>query len=309
MDTCGPFPIQTPHGKSFFHVILDDHSNYGSTALLAHKDEAVAHYLSTEASWERKSGNKVLVVRSDGAGEFTGGDLKAHFISRGIQHQVTAPYAHAQNGKAECYIRTLEETAQTLLAESGLPSSFFGDAVLTAQYLRNRLPSSTLPSGSTPFFVMENCKPDLSHLRVWGCQCFVLIPAKIRPKGGPKRFEAIFVGYEEGRIGWRVRDLNGKYHFSRDIVFNENVRGSLRHSTVIPTSPTVTCPTPPLDTSSASPPPTSSPPPVIPVPRRSTREPTLTTRGVDHATTIRERDERLARLRAARVSRSGVSGF
>ncbi|KAF5380167.1 hypothetical protein D9615_006100 [Tricholomella constricta] len=29
MDTCGPFPVQTPHGKIFFHTILDDHSNYG----------------------------------------------------------------------------------------------------------------------------------------------------------------------------------------------------------------------------------------------------------------------------------------
>ena len=39
--------------------------------------------------------------------------------------------------------------------------------------------------------------------------------------------EAIFVGYEDNRIGWRVCDLAGKHHFSRDIVFNENTLGHL----------------------------------------------------------------------------------
>ncbi|KAK7460605.1 hypothetical protein VKT23_009325 [Stygiomarasmius scandens] len=39
--------------------------------------------------------------------------------------------------------------------------------------------------------------------------------------------EAIFVGYEEHRIGWRVHDINGKYHFSRDVIFNESAYGRL----------------------------------------------------------------------------------
>jgi Reverse transcriptase (RNA-dependent DNA polymerase) len=74
---------------------------------------------------------------------------------------------------------------------------------------------------------MKNTKPDLSHLRVWGCQCFPSIPPELRTKGGPRQYEAIFVGYEDNRIGWRVRDLAGKYHFSRDVVFNENTPGHL----------------------------------------------------------------------------------
>jgi len=41
-------------------------------------------------------------------------------------------------------------------------------------------------------------------------------------------FEAIFVGYVEHRISWRVRDLQGKYHFSWDIIFNESSSGRLK---------------------------------------------------------------------------------
>ena len=70
----------------------------------------------------------------------------------------------------------------------------------------------------------------LVTLQVWGCQCFVAIPPELWTKGGPRRFEAIFVGYEENRLGWHVRDLNGKYHFSHDIIFNELVPGCLSPS-------------------------------------------------------------------------------
>ena len=148
--------------------------------------------------------------------------------------QVTASYAHAQAGKAKHYVRTIEDGIQTLLADAKLPPSFWGDAALTTQYLRNRLPTSTLPPNITPYEIMHGTKPDLSHLRVWGCQCFPSIPPELRSKGGPRRYEAIFVGYEENRIGWRVRDLAGKYYFSRDVVFNENVPGHLSPTCGLP---------------------------------------------------------------------------
>lgn len=35
------------------------------------------------------------------------------------------------------------------------------------------------------------------------------------------------MGYEEHPKGWCVRDLSGKYSFSNDVVFNENVSGRL----------------------------------------------------------------------------------
>ena len=145
----------------------------------------------------------VLTVRCGGELELTSGKMGAHLTSKGITLQRTVPYAHQQNGKSEHYIRTLEEGGQALLADSGLPMSFWLDAVLTRQYLINRLPTSTLPSNITPFEVITaGEKPNLSHLRVWGCDCFVAVPDEIRGKAGPKRFRAIFVGYEEHRLGW-----------------------------------------------------------------------------------------------------------
>jgi hypothetical protein len=148
-------------------------------------------------------------------------------ISKGIDVQITAPYAHSQNEKIERYIHTIEDSIQTLLVDSKLPLSFWGDAALTFVYLRNRITTSTLPEDKTPYEETNHSKPDLSHLQIWGCQCFPTIPPELHTKGGPRQFEAIFVGYEENRIGWQVRDLHGKYFFSRDVIFNKSVSGHL----------------------------------------------------------------------------------
>ena len=228
MDLCGPFPVQAPRGERYFYNILDDRSNWGITFGLCLKSDAFSSYLATEAFLERSKGVIVKTIRCGGELELTAGKMGDHFLTKGIVVQRTVPYAHQQNGKSERYIRTIEEGGQALLADAGLPMSFWLDAMLTRQYLVNRLPTSTLSDNLTPYEVLTNGrKPDLSHLRVWGCDCYVAVPDELRAKAGFKRFRAIFVGYEEHRIGWRVRDLHGKYSFSNDVIFNENTSGRL----------------------------------------------------------------------------------
>ena len=189
MDSCGPFPVLMPHKKSYFWAILDDKSNYAHVELLAAKSDIFPAYCKVEATWEAKSGNRVVAIHMDGAKELCCGRLEAHLHSQGITMQVTAPYAHLQNSKIERFIQTLEDGFQTLLADSSLPMSFWGDAILTMVYICNHVPTSILPSNTTPFEELEHSKPDLSHLHIWGCQCFIAILLELCAKGGPRRFE------------------------------------------------------------------------------------------------------------------------
>ena len=286
MDTCGPFPTLTPQKHSSFLASLDDCTQFGFTDLHQRKDQSYDSYRRNEATIELVTGNRIRAVRCDGAPELCQGRLGAHLRDRGIALQTTAPYAHQQNGRIERYIRTLVDGMQTLLADSGLPPSFWGDALSTTRYLRNRLPSSVLPSNITPYEGFHRSKPDLSHLRVWGCQCFVTIAPEVRTKGGPRRFEAIFVGYEENRLGWRVRDLKGAYHFSRDVIFNESVPGRL---------------------STSSPSTIDSPPVTSGLPSgRATRTRTRTAAGQTFADAIQARDLALAVRRAKAPTHGGA---
>ena len=279
VDVCGPFPTLTSQKHSSFITVLDDCSNFGHVGLLRKRSDAFQFYSRTEAQIELLSGSRVITVRMDGAPEICEGSMGAHLRGRGITVQVTAPYAHQQNGKAERYIRTLEDDMQTLLADSGLPFSFWGWGVRTAQYLRNRLPTSVLPTGITPYERYRGRKPDLSHLRVWGCQCFVLIPPELRSKGGPRRFVGIFVGYDVDRVGWYVCDKKGVVHFSRDVFFNESVSGHLSSRHINSSS---------SSSSSSSPPSSSSSSPLVP------RLRVRTAGGQAFAETIAARDRALA---------------
>ena len=228
IDICGPFSTATPNGKKYFINVLDDCSNVGFTSLLAARLDAFPAYLEVKAHLEVVPGHKVLTLHLDNAPELVAGDMGSHFKKNGIIVQAVAPYAHAQNGKVEHYIRTLEDGMQTsILADSSLPATFWGNAVLTMQYLRNRLSTLTLLADMTPYELLYEKKPNIDNLRICGCQCFAIIPPELCDKGGPCRVECIFVSYHEHCLGWRVRDIGGKYHFSRDVIFNESLAGHL----------------------------------------------------------------------------------
>ncbi|KAF5309652.1 hypothetical protein D9611_014076 [Ephemerocybe angulata] len=226
VDTGGPMRVLCC-GNRFWLVVVDDFTNFSWVFLMRTRDEAVKHITNVIAILENISGKRVGFVRSDGAKEFVEGDMKRFLVEKGIRSQTTVPYAHQQNGKAERYIGRMSFDFKALLAASGLPPMFWGFAILTAAYTANRSPTSTLSSGITPFEALFGRKPDVSHLRVFSCRCFPLTPSEIRPKLSPYRREAIFIGYESDRIGWRCMLTTGKILFSNDVIFDEGTMGQL----------------------------------------------------------------------------------
>jgi hypothetical protein len=100
--------------------------------LLRLKSEVFPAYRQTEAFMNCPCDKLVIAVHVDSALELVKGEMAAHFSKQGIVVQQTAPYAHQQAEKIECYIQTIEEGGQTLLADSGLSMSFWGWAVLAS---------------------------------------------------------------------------------------------------------------------------------------------------------------------------------
>ena len=73
------------------------------------------------------------------------------------------------------------ESARTMMAQAKLPEFYWAEAVATAAYLRNRVPTRSLKS-ITPYEKWFERKPDLSHIRVFGCMCYAYIP-EVNKKG------------------------------------------------------------------------------------------------------------------------------
>ena len=68
-DLCSPFLVLTPHGKLYLIAFLEDSANIFKLHCLARKDQSAEAFHITKASWERKTGRKILCFRIDGAGE------------------------------------------------------------------------------------------------------------------------------------------------------------------------------------------------------------------------------------------------
>ena len=71
----------------------------------------------------------------------------------GITRRFTMRAEPHSNGVAERSIRSIADSATSMLYESHLPSSFWSKAVSTAVYLHNRLPTAA-NNGITPFQLM-----------------------------------------------------------------------------------------------------------------------------------------------------------
>ena len=86
------------------------------------------------------------------------------------------------------------------MAQAKLLISYWGDALLTATYILNRVPSKTV--GSTPYELWNNRKFDLSNLRPWGLAAYIHIPSHKYGKLGPRERKCIFIRYNEHSKGY-----------------------------------------------------------------------------------------------------------
>lgn len=82
-----------------------------------------------------------------------------------------------------------------------VPSVFWDDAVLTACYLINRMPSSIL-NYNIPYSVMHPNTPLYSlPLRIFGCVCFVHQLSPGTEKLDARSHKCIFLGYARNQKG------------------------------------------------------------------------------------------------------------
>ena len=134
--------------------------------------------------------------------------------------------------------RHLVETTCTLLLHHKVPQRFWGDAILAACYLINRMPSSVLHD-QIPHSILLPTQP-LFYLppRVFGCICFVHILTPGQNKLSAKAMKCVILGYSRLQRNYRCYspDTN-RYFISADVTFFED--SSFFSSVVRPSAPDV----------------------------------------------------------------------
>jgi hypothetical protein len=110
--------------------------------------------------------------------------------------------------------------ARALLKQRRMPTEFWGEVVVTAVYLQNRLPTKSL-TGRTPYEAWHGRKPAVNHLRVFGCRAFVKQLGHV-DKLVDRSHAGVFISYVEGAKAYRILDPAARQVCTtRDVVFDE----------------------------------------------------------------------------------------
>ena len=92
---------------------------------------------------------------------------------------------------------------------------------MTAVYVLNHSFTRSV-DGMTPYEAWHGRKPDVEHLRVFGCIAHVKITRPGLKKLDDRSVKMVFLGYEHGSKAYRLFDpVANRVVVSRDVVFDE----------------------------------------------------------------------------------------
>jgi transposase InsO family protein len=193
METIGPSRVRSIGGKWHVLVVIDDYSRYSSVFFLERKDGVSEHFQSLALRLNNEHPNCLKAIHSDNGTKFRNASFDQFCLEHGVDQQFFAPLVPQQNVVMERKNCTLFEMARTMLDEHSTPMRFWADAISTVCYISNRIFLCSILH-LTPFELRFDRKPSVSHLKPFGCKCFIL------KCGNPDKFQSlsfdgILIGY------------------------------------------------------------------------------------------------------------------
>ncbi|GJU55707.1 retrotransposon protein, putative, ty1-copia subclass, partial [Tanacetum coccineum] len=166
IDVCGPLRHVSRKGASYFLTFTDDFSRYGYVYLNKHKHEVFETFTVFKSEVELQLGKKIKALRSDRGGEYLSQEFKeylGHFMTSFILSFFTIYF-------------------------------FFSRAVR----ILNMVPTKKVDK--TPYEIWHGKAPNLSYLKVWGCEAYVKRDSA--DKLQQRSVKCIFVGYPKETMGY-----------------------------------------------------------------------------------------------------------
>jgi transposase InsO family protein len=158
--------------KWYVLVIVDNYSRYSWIFFLESKDEVFKHFQRLALRLNNEHLNCLKVIHSDNETEFRNASFDQFYLEHGVDQLFSASRVTQQNGVVERKNHTLVEMTRTMLDEHRTPRLFWTDAISTACYISNRIFLHSILH-LTAFELRFGQKSSVSHLRHFGCKCFV----------------------------------------------------------------------------------------------------------------------------------------
>ena len=214
-------PVLSISGYKYTATYLDDYSLFGVMFYLKHKTAEFAAFKTYKAWAKRQLGTTLKCRWFDQEGEFLSNEQKTYMAENGIEYQTSIPDPLQKNGWVERFQQIIVNGAEAMWHHAGLSNSFWIYAVKAKIHTYN-VTLIKWADYKTPKELWSSKKPNISHLRVFGCLAWVHILKKRRHKLEPKSQEMIFIRYKLGSKGYQFWDA-AHWHFkiSCDVKFKE----------------------------------------------------------------------------------------
>ena len=166
-DLMGPFTPVAIGGYKYVRKKTDEYTKWTVVYLLTYTKQALKSLQLFVGSTVIPFGSRIVRWRAERGGEYTGEEFRQYCLETGIIQEFAATNTPRQVGVSERVGRTLCAMVLCMLADSGFPSSMWGELFMTVAYLKNRTRHKALMM-ETPFKMLHGEEADLSHLRVIG---------------------------------------------------------------------------------------------------------------------------------------------
>ena len=224
-DVCFVEP-KTKNGGTCFVTFTDDYSRFSEVEILKSKSEVFDAFVKFKNRVENFQKKRIQNFQSDNGTEYVNHKFNKLFRDCGILHRRSMVGAHQQMGISERLNQQLLNMGRCMLIQSGLPLYFWGEAINTACFIKNRCVSKAI-DGQIPFelwFDKRLDKTELNRLKVFGCQVWMFVENVKSHKMEPRAVECVLLGYPMDKRGYKLWNLREEVCvYSRDVRFVENV--------------------------------------------------------------------------------------
>ena len=230
VDTCC-ISNSSRSNKKYFLMVVDEFSRRMWVLLLArraHAGDEFRRFLNFHRGLNECV--KPTIIKTDGAKEFTFGDLAEVREEFGIEAECSAPYdSSGTNPIAERAIRSIVQMARSSIIHAQAPESLWDEALVYATHVYNYIPHPATPGAIAPIraYYGDRYVPPkfLQHVRTFFSPVFAPIPNRLRGfKFRPVAQLGRFVGVHPRDRGYRILMPNGRITIRRDVYFQEDLQ-------------------------------------------------------------------------------------
>uniref|UniRef100_A0A803PEU8 Integrase catalytic domain-containing protein n=1 Tax=Cannabis sativa TaxID=3483 RepID=A0A803PEU8_CANSA len=188
--------------------------------LNTHKQSSLPQSTNIKSTLDSTQCLPIKQIQSDWKAEY---QSFTHFLQQsGIEHKVSYPHTHEQNGVMERKHMHIVESGLTLIAQASTPLKFWDEAYMSSVFLIYRMPPPLL-NNFYPLKVLFNVKPDYSSLKVFDCLCYSNLRPYNKVKLQYRSQPCTFMRYSLAHKGYKCLSNYGRVYISKDVLFDELV--------------------------------------------------------------------------------------